>query len=77
MLKSNKTFKIFKGFFSKYGQDKLLKMMGRSYRDCLYSIDQFHKSKNYSFPLMKNPLFFVGKEDEKGLFLHYEYEFFI
>jgi guanylate cyclase len=64
-------FKIL-AFFSKYGYDKILKIAGRSYRDFLYSIDQLHESNNYSFPLMKNPLFFVGEEDSKGLYLHYE-----
>jgi hypothetical protein len=62
----------FLGFFSKYGYDKLFKTAGRSFRDFLYLIDQMHSSSNYSFPLMKNPLFFVGKEDSKGLYLHYE-----
>ena len=50
----------------------MLRVAGRGFRDFLYSIDQMHESNRYTFPKMQSPIFYVDKEDEKGLFLHYQ-----
>lgn len=59
-------------FFSQYGYHKLLQIAGRNFSAFLHSIDQLHESNNYTFPHMKNPLFYVSEEDSKGLNLHYQ-----
>ena len=61
------------GFFSNYGFEKILRVAGRNFSDFLHSIDQLHDSNRFTFPKMKSPLFYVDGEDERGLYLNYQY----
>ncbi|XP_022082934.1 soluble guanylate cyclase 88E-like isoform X2 [Acanthaster planci] len=58
-------------FLSKYGYDKMLRVLGRSMRDFLNGLDNLHEYLRFSYPKMKPPSFFCTDESSQGLTLHY------
>ncbi|GAU97857.1 hypothetical protein RvY_09085-2 [Ramazzottius varieornatus] len=63
--------KFFVTFVSQYGYDKILRVLGRHMRDFLMGLDNLHEYMRFSYPKLKPPSFFVEKETEHGLILHY------
>jgi guanylate cyclase len=61
----------FVAFVSQYGYDKFLRVLGRHMRDFLNGLDNLHEYMKFSYPKLKPPSFFVEKETEAGLTLHY------
>jgi guanylate cyclase, other len=58
-------------FISKFGYDRILKVLGRHMRDFLNGLDNLHEYMKFSYPKLKPPSFFVEKESVNGLILHY------
>lgn len=61
----------FVSFVSKYGYDKILRVLGRDMRDFLNGLDNLHEYMRFSYPKLLPPSFFVEHENEHGLTLHY------
>ena len=59
-------------FLSKFGYDKMLRVLGRSMRDFLNGLDNLHEYLRFSYPKMKPPSFFVTDESADGLTLNYK-----
>lgn len=65
------TGKSFVQFLSKYGYEKMLRVLGRNMRDFLNGLDNLHEYLRFSYPKMKPPSFFCTEENKKGLTIHY------
>ncbi|OQV12249.1 putative Soluble guanylate cyclase 88E [Hypsibius exemplaris] len=63
--------RFFVTFVSQYGYDKILRVLGRHMRDFLNGLDNLHEYMRFSYPKLRPPSFFVEKETEHGLVLHY------
>ena len=63
--------KTFVDFISQYGYDKILKVVGRNFRDFLNGLDNIHEYLRFSYPKLKPPSFFCEQESRTGLVLHY------
>lgn len=61
----------FVNFVSQYGYDKILRVLGRHMRDFLNGLDNLHEYMKFSYPKLKPPSFFVERESQSGLILHY------
>lgn len=61
----------FVGFISHYGYDRFLRVLGRHMRDFLNGLDNLHEYMKFSYPKLKAPSFFVEKETDTDLILHY------
>jgi guanylate cyclase len=59
-------------FMSKFGYEKILRILGRSFKDFLKSIDNLHEYMRYSYPKIQPPSFYVEDENPTGLLLHYK-----
>ncbi|OQV22558.1 Soluble guanylate cyclase 88E [Hypsibius exemplaris] len=55
-----------------YGHDKILRVVGRHFRDLIRNMNHLHHSLRYSYPRMVHPSFLVMAEDENGIVLNYE-----
>ncbi|XP_039255753.2 soluble guanylate cyclase gcy-31-like [Styela clava] len=51
--------------------DRIAKVLGRTFKDFLNGLDCMHEYYRFSFPEMQPPSFFVAEEDEEGLEVHY------
>ncbi|XP_071830658.1 soluble guanylate cyclase 88E-like isoform X3 [Apostichopus japonicus] len=65
------TGKHFVKFLSKYGYEKMLRVLGRNMRDFLNGLDNLHEYLRFSYPKMKPPSFFCSSETKQGLTLQY------
>jgi guanylate cyclase len=63
--------KEFITFMGQFGYERILKILGRSLRDFLNGLDNLHEYMRYSYPKLRPPSFFVEKETQNGLILHY------
>ncbi|OQV25573.1 Soluble guanylate cyclase 88E [Hypsibius exemplaris] len=63
--------KTYVEFISHYGYDKILKVVGRNFRDFLNGLDNIHEYLRFSYPKLKPPSFFCEQESRTGLILHY------
>lgn len=63
--------KTYVDFISHYGYDKILKVIGRNFRDFLNGLDNIHEYLRFSYPKLKPPSFFCEQESRTGLILHY------
>ena len=58
-------------FISQYGYDRMMRVLGRHFRDFLNGIDNLHEYMRFSYGKMKPPSFIVEKETNTGLEFHY------
>ena len=58
-------------FMGQFGYERILRILGRSLKDFLNSLDNLHEHMRYSYPKLRPPSFFVEKETPNGLILHY------
>lgn len=65
------TGNYFVKFLSKYGYEKMLRVLGRNMRDFLNGLDNLHEYLRFSYPKMKPPSFFCTEENKTGLTIHY------
>ena len=63
---------VFINFMSKFGYEKILRILGRSLKDFLNGIDNLHEYMRYSYPKIKPPSFNVESEMQNGLILRYK-----
>jgi guanylate cyclase, other len=63
--------KSYVDFISHYGYDKILRVVGRNFRDFLNGLDNIHEYLRFSYPKLKPPSFFCEQESRMGLILHY------
>ncbi len=61
----------FVDFVSQFGYDRILRVLGRHIRDFLNGLDNLHEYMRFSYQKLKPPSFFVEKETDTGLTLHY------
>jgi guanylate cyclase len=61
----------FVNFVAQFGYDRILRVLGRHLRDFLNGLDNLHEYMRFSYPKLKPPSFFVEKENDLGLILHY------
>ena len=59
-------------FVGLYGYDRILRVLGRHFRDFLNGIDNLHEYMRFSYNAMKPPSFYVESETSTGLILHYK-----
>ncbi|OQV13826.1 Soluble guanylate cyclase 88E [Hypsibius exemplaris] len=62
---------MFVSFVEQYGYEKILRVLGRHFRDFLNGLDNLHEYLRFGYPKIKPPSFFVEKETSHGLVLHY------
>jgi guanylate cyclase len=58
-------------FFTKFGYERILRVLGRHMRDFLNGLDNLHEYMRFTYPKSKPPSFFVEQETSNGLILHY------
>lgn len=63
--------KRFVHFISRYGYDRILKVLGRHLRDFINGLDNLHEYMRFTYPKLKAPSFFCTDETENGMKLHY------
>ncbi|CAH1785621.1 unnamed protein product [Owenia fusiformis] len=61
----------FVGFVGRFGYDRILRVLGRNFRDFLNNLDNLHEYLRFSYPKLKPPSFFIEQESRQGLLLHY------
>ncbi|GAU97738.1 hypothetical protein RvY_08983-1 [Ramazzottius varieornatus] len=61
----------FVDFIHEYGYEKILRVLGRHYRDFLNGLDNLHEYLRFGYRHLQPPSFFVEKETSHGLILHY------
>lgn len=61
----------FVDFVSQFGYDRILRVLGRHMRDFLNGLDNLHEYMRFSYQKLKPPSFFVEKETNDGIILHY------
>ena len=61
----------FVDFIGQFGYDRILRVLGRHFRDFLNGLDNLHEYMRFSYPKLKPPSFFVENENAQGLTLHY------
>ena len=59
-------------FMSKFGYEKILRILGRSLKDFLNGLDNLHEYMGYSYPKTEPPSFYVEDDNPTGLVLHYK-----
>ena len=58
-------------FFTKFGYERILRVLGRHMRDFLNGLDNLHEYMRSTYQKSKPPSFFVEQETSTGLVLHY------
>ncbi|XP_055335407.1 soluble guanylate cyclase 88E-like [Paramacrobiotus metropolitanus] len=61
----------FVDFVEQYGYERILRVLGRHFRDFLNGLDNLHEYLRFGYSKIKPPSFFVEKETMHGLVLHY------
>ena len=61
----------FVGYVSRYGYERILRVLGRHVRDFLNGLDNLHEYLRFTYPSMKPPSFYCEDETATGLKLHY------
>ncbi|KAK2163097.1 hypothetical protein NP493_1482g00001 [Ridgeia piscesae] len=58
-------------YVSRYGYERILRVLGRHVRDFLNGLDNLHEYLRFTYPYMKPPSFYCEDETATGLKLHY------
>ena len=61
----------FVNYVSQFGYDKILRVLGRNFRDFLNGLDNLHEYMKFSYPKLRPPSFFIENETPLGLLLNY------
>jgi guanylate cyclase len=63
-------------FVSQFGYDRMIRVLGRRLVDFLNGVDSLHQVlMKFSYDKMRPPSFFVERETQTGLILHYRFIF--